>query len=108
MKYSLLTVCAVACLATGAVVADDEVDESKPIELTALQMDQITAGDLTLLNHPTQKQIFVGFSLRNGNLHPGLLHMILKYGLDNTLWPAEAAWEAHINSPVIICADQGC
>jgi hypothetical protein len=44
MKISLLVPCVAACLATGVVVADDEVDESKPIELTTSQMDQITAG----------------------------------------------------------------
>ena len=44
MKITLLVACAAACFATGTVVADDEVDESKPIELTTSQMDQITAG----------------------------------------------------------------
>jgi len=44
MKKTLLVACAAACFATGVVVADDEVVESKPVELTTSQMDQITAG----------------------------------------------------------------
>ena len=97
MKISLLVACAAACLATGAVVADDEVevkaDKSKPVELTAVQMDKITAGDLTT---PGNK-VFAGFALRNGNLHPTLAMGVGK----------EGPWHAHFNSPVITCADCG-
>ena len=50
MKISLLVACAAACFATGVVLADDAVDESKPVELTTIQMDQITAGSLGLPN----------------------------------------------------------
>lgn len=50
MKYSLLVVCAAAVLTSGVVAADEDSDEIKPIELTAVQMDQITAGSLLLPN----------------------------------------------------------
>lgn len=92
MKYSLLVVCAVACLTTGAVVADDEVDESEPIELTALQMDQITAGDLTTPGN----QVLTGFD----NPAPGDFHPTLLMGVGK-----EGPWHAHFNSPVITCQD---
>jgi hypothetical protein len=68
MKISLFVVCAAAFLTSGAVVADedtvvaDEVTtESTPIELSAAQMDQITAGSLTLNNGTGGKVIFDGF-----------------------------------------------
>ena len=57
MKISLYVVCAAAFLTSGAVaadedavVADDDTDVSAPIELSADQMDQITAGTLKLPN----------------------------------------------------------
>jgi len=97
MKKSLLVACAAACLATGAVVADDEVDESKPIELTATQMDQITAGDLIL---PNGKIVFADFdNAAPFPFHPSLL---FSHG-------APGPWMAHYNSPVIGCSlDPNC
>jgi hypothetical protein len=50
MKISLVVACAAACFATGAVVADEDANESMPIELSAVQMDEITAGSLGLPN----------------------------------------------------------
>ena len=57
MRISLSIVCAAALLTSGAVaadedavVADDDTDVSAPIELSAEQMDQITAGSLLLPN----------------------------------------------------------
>jgi hypothetical protein len=57
MRISLYVVCAAALLTSGAVAADedavvvdDDTDVSAPIELSAEQMDQITAGSLLLPN----------------------------------------------------------
>ena len=50
MKISLYVVCAAAFLTSGAVVADEDTNENAPIELSAAQMDQITAGTLKLPN----------------------------------------------------------
>jgi hypothetical protein len=50
MKISLVVACAAACFATGPVVADEDANESMPIELSAVQMDKITAGSLGLPN----------------------------------------------------------
>ena len=57
MKISLYVVCAAAFLTSGAVAADEDAvvadvdtDVSAPIELSAAQMDQITAGSLKLPN----------------------------------------------------------
>jgi hypothetical protein len=96
MKITLLVACAAACFAAGAVLADDKVDESKPIELTAVQMDKITAGDLIL---PNEKVIFAEFLKPNGSAaHPGLFFN-----------PKFGPWQAHINSPVIGCSlDPNC
>ena len=44
MKTYLCAVCAVAFLAPGLVAADENTQESAPIELNVVQMDQITAG----------------------------------------------------------------
>jgi len=100
MKYSLLAVCAVASLSTGAVVADNQLDESQPIELSAVQMDKITAAGLLL---PNNKEVFENFMLPNGSqFHPGLIRTLFF----NPNTEAEAAWEAHFNSPVIDCV--GC
>ena len=44
MRIRLVVLCAAAILFSGAVAADEEIDESKPIELSTTQMDQITAG----------------------------------------------------------------
>jgi hypothetical protein len=61
MKISLFVVCAAAFLTSGAVAADEDAvaadkdtQESKPIELSAVQMDQITAGNLLLPNGKIQ------------------------------------------------------
>lgn len=89
MKKSLLVACAAACLATGVVVADDEVDESKPIELTVTQMDQITAGSLDL---PSGVVLFENLLL-HGNLHPALQHSR----------GAPGPWMAHLNDTPIGC-----
>ena len=50
MKISQTIVFAAAFLAVGAVAADEETDANVPIELSAAQMDQITAGTLKLPN----------------------------------------------------------
>ena len=57
MRISLYVACAAAFLTSGAVVADEnavavdeDAQESMPIELSAVQMDQITAGSLGLPN----------------------------------------------------------
>jgi len=44
MRIRLIALCAAAILFAGAVAADEEIDKSKPIELSTEQMDQITAG----------------------------------------------------------------
>ncbi len=68
MKISLSIVCAAALLTSGAVVADEDAvvvdgdtDVSAPIELSAAQMDQITAGTLKLNNGTGGKLIFDNF-----------------------------------------------
>ena len=68
MKIFLFVVCAAAFLTSGAVaadedavVADKDTQESKPIELSAAQMDQITAGTLQLNNGTGGKLIFENF-----------------------------------------------
>lgn len=58
MRISILLVCAAAFLTSGAVAADENTQERTPIELSAAQMDQITAGGLKL---PNDKVIFSGF-----------------------------------------------
>ena len=55
MRISLIAVCT-AVLAFSGVVAADE-----PVELSALQMDQITAGSLQLNNGTGGKIVFGGF-----------------------------------------------
>lgn len=97
MKLSLIATIASMCFATGVVIADEEVDvdDSKPIELTATQMDQVTAGSNIL---PNGKIIFGGFALPNVDdpygedfmTHPGLFSN-----------PMFGPWSAHFNSPVI-------
>ena len=58
MRISVFVVLASAFLTSGAVAADENTQESTPIELSAVQMDQITAGALEL---PNDKVIFSGF-----------------------------------------------
>jgi hypothetical protein len=91
MNKTLLVACAAACFATGAVVADDKVDESKPVELTVSQMDQITAGSLDL---PSGHSLFVGLQL-HGDLHPALQHSR----------GAPGPWMAHLNDTPIGCTE---
>jgi hypothetical protein len=50
MKTYLCALCAAAFLLPGVVAADGNTQESTPIELSAAQMDQITAGSLGLPN----------------------------------------------------------
>lgn len=95
MMKTILAICAALCLSSGAFAADNEADEAKPIELTAAQMDQITAGDLTL---PNGRQIFVGFD----NPAPGPVHPVFLNGV-----PSEGPWNAHFNSHMISCQDCG-
>ncbi len=54
MKITQTIVFAAAFLAVGAVAADEETDANAPIELSAAQMDQITAGTLVLPNGKLQ------------------------------------------------------
>ena len=58
MKFCLFVVCAAAFLTSAAVADDDDTQESIPIELSAAQMDQITAGTLLL---PNGRSVFAGF-----------------------------------------------
>ena len=44
MKTYLCALCAAALLTPGLVAADENTEESKPIELNEVQMDQVTAG----------------------------------------------------------------
>ena len=69
MKKTLLVACAAVCFATGVVVADDEVDESKPIELTVTQMDQVTAGvgANNVATAPWAALLPLGFSLNHNS-----------------------------------------
>ena len=50
MKISQVMVFAAAFLVTGAIAADEVTSADTPIELSAAQMDQITAGTLKLPN----------------------------------------------------------
>jgi hypothetical protein len=71
-----------------------QADEAAPIELTVAQMDQITAGDLTL---PNDKQVFLGFD----NPAPGDFHPVF----ERSGGRSEGPWEAHFNAGPITCAD---
>ena len=44
MRISLFVMCAAAFLASGAAADDEDTNGNTPIELSAAQMDQITAG----------------------------------------------------------------
>jgi hypothetical protein len=50
MCKSQFVFCAAAFLISGAIVADEDTNENMPIELSAVQMDKITAGSLGLPN----------------------------------------------------------
>ena len=54
MRMPILMVSAAAFLISGAVAADEDSLESTPVELSAAQMDQITAGSLQLPNGKVQ------------------------------------------------------
>ena len=58
MKVTLIVLCTAAFLTAGAVANAQDVQRSGPIELTAPQMDQITAGSLLLPNGKVQHNLF--------------------------------------------------
>jgi hypothetical protein len=87
MRTQFFSTIAVAVLLSAPVFADE------PIELSAQQMDQITAGDLTL---PNGKKMFVGFD----NPAPWPVHPTLHMGVGK-----DGPWHAHFNSHMIDCAD---
>jgi hypothetical protein len=117
MKSSLFVVCAAAFLTSGAgaadedaVVADKDTQESKPIELSTAQMDQITAGTLELNNGTGGKLIFENFDnpapfpahpnfFRNGTA----LTASTGHGPSVQEEGNEGPWSATIASPVISC-----
>ena len=130
MKKSFYTVCVAAFLTSGAVVADedtvvaDEVaDESTPIELSAGQMDQITAGTLQL-NNNNNKEIFTNFdnpapdhlaafcdpSMGSDFCHPALTRRsdtaraaTTGHGPSVDGFGNDGPWAATVVSPVITC-----
>ena len=89
MRTQFFSTIAVAVMLSAPVFADE------PIELTAQQMDQITAGDLTL-PVPHGKKVLDGFD----NPAPGDFHPVLMMGVGK-----EGQWHAHFNSHMIDCAD---
>ena len=118
-----------AFLAVGAVAADEETDANAPIELSAAQMDQITAGTLLL---PNGKTVFDNFDNpapnKDGylsallgdvctNAAPALCHPALTRRSDAALVTAfppvrsvtglgnDGPWTATVVSPVISCPD---
>ena len=108
MKISLYVVCAAAFLTSGAVVADEDTNESTPIELSAAQMDQITAGSLELPNDNVVQSDFDNPS--PGDFHPALTKRALAALAATTgNGPSvqeegnEGPWSATIASPVITC-----
>ena len=138
MKISLYVVCAAAFLTSGAVVADEDAvvadentHESTPIELSAVQMDQITAGTLQLNNGTGGKLIFENFDNPAPNkdgylsavlgdvctvLEPLLCHPALTRRSDAAFVTGprvqsvtglgnDGPWTATIVSPVISCPD---
>ena len=92
MKISRVMIFAAAFLVSGAIAADEVTTANEPIELSAAQMDQITAGDLTT---PGNK-VFSGFD----NPAPGDFHPTLMMGVGK-----EGPWHAHFNSHMINCED---
>ena len=127
MKISLYVVCAAAFLTSGAVVADEDTvvadedtDVSAPIELSAAQMDQITAGTLELPNGDTQFDLFDnpapnvdGYLMAcdagtGAFCHPALTRRSAKafatlgHG-PSVLGVNEGPWAATAASPVIRC-----
>ena len=114
MKISLFVVCAAAFLSSGAVAADEvivavdeDTNESTPIELSAAQMDQITAGTLLLPNGNTQHDDFD--TPAPGDFHHALTKRA-QAAIDATtghgpsvLGFNEGPWGATAVSPVISC-----
>ena len=138
MKISLSIVCAAALLTSGAVAADEDAvvvdgdtDVSAPIELSAEQMDQITAGTLLLPNGKTVHDNFdnpapnedgyLSASLGDlcTNLEPAFCHPALTRRSDTALGATrghgpsvggaessnDGPWAATVVSPVISCPD---
>ncbi len=141
MKISLFVVCAAAVLTSGvvaagedAVVGDEDTNKSTPIELSAAQMDQITAGSLQLDNGTDGKIIFANFDnpapndpagyiagpdvldfcdgVGDGFCHPALnrrsLAALATLGHGPSVaegGPNDGPWAATVVSPVISCPD---
>ena len=127
MKISLFVVCAAAFLSSGAVAADEDIvavdedtNESTPIELSAAQMDQITAGTLELPNgnnqhdnfdNPSPDQTGVGFCDADGLFcHPALTRRsdtaraaTTGNGPSVDGFGNDGPWAATVGSPVITC-----
>ena len=134
MKFSLCVVCAAAFLTSGAVtadedtvVADEDTNESTPIELSAVQMDRITAGSLLLPNGNVQFRSFdnaapndpAGYiagpdvndfcdGVSDGFCHPALnrrsLTALVTTGHGPSVIPGgpnDGPWAATVMSPVI-------
>jgi hypothetical protein len=95
----------VSLLAGIWFMASASASAGEPVELTAFQMDQITAGDLTSPGN----QVFLGFdnpspltlSTPEGEvpLHPALIAYLTKQQGRG----AEGPWQAHFNSDRIDC-----
>jgi hypothetical protein len=107
-----------AFAATFLIGSIAQADDTAPYELTAAQMDQITAGELAL---PNGRTVFDGFDNPSPHelevapgiflpLHPGLINWFKRGGVPGVRGEVkgEAAWEAHYNSPVIGCFAEGC
>ncbi len=121
MKTLLSTAFALAILFSGSAFADD----TKPIELSAVQMDQITAGGNLL---PNGNEIFPGFdNPAPFDFHPNFDResgggarsttaadfnfgegggVTANNGPPNGPFGNEGPWSAHFMSPVISCI--GC
>ncbi|NNC65500.1 MAG: hypothetical protein HKN84_12000 [Gammaproteobacteria bacterium] len=95
MKAIISAAVAAILLSAGVALAE----ESKPIELTEKQLDQVTAAGLGL---PNGREVFAGFD----NAAPGPLHPALLKFFANGQPASEGPWQAHYNSPVIVCI--GC
>ena len=124
MRTVLSAALAAAFLFSSGAIADDadtDTEKSKPIELTAEQMDNITAGDLLLPNGNIQ---FAGFDNPSGaGPFEGLFHpsfgrsasaveatstqTLAGHGPYGTSPEAgnEGPWSAAASSPVISCLD---
>lgn len=102
MKTIISAALSALILSSGAVLADDvQPAKKKPIELTAQQLDQVTAGELAL---PNGRVVFANFdNAAPGPLHPGLVAWIRR-GFTGPDGP----WQAHVRSPVINCNAPGC